>query len=270
VLIPLLLSRGIHVQVVTSAFRTMGPDLGESTAPARSRIHRWLQPEHDVRRAPATYDRILKNIVEQRITVHCTVTGQMMKRQDTWPNSWSSDAAPGDREGLVQPVHSSGWRSHAGNLEFRGTCAGHADMVELRKQHPKLDMPEAVIRQFASPPHRPQDCVLRSRLRRCRRTCRPRSLHASLAGILIARPAMASHPWAWLPSRAQIGRNTLRRDHFQSLGQDCRHRASLKRSIKPKTHYGYCSKRTNVRQPGTKEELVCEEFSQTKTFVHTR
>ena len=34
-----------------------------------------------------------------------------------------------------------------------------ADMMQLRKQYPKLDMPEAVIRQFASPPQRPQDCV---------------------------------------------------------------------------------------------------------------
>jgi hypothetical protein len=32
-------------------------------------------------------------------------------------------------------------------------------MVELRKQYSKLDMPEAVIRQFASPPHSPRDCV---------------------------------------------------------------------------------------------------------------
>jgi len=65
-----------------------------------------------------------------------------------------------------------------------------ADMVELRKQHPKLDMPEAVIRQFASPPHRPQIVFCAHDSDRCRRTCRPRSLHASLAGILIARPAM--------------------------------------------------------------------------------
>jgi hypothetical protein len=34
-----------------------------------------------------------------------------------------------------------------------------ADMLVLRKQYPKLDMPEALIRQFASPPHSPQDCV---------------------------------------------------------------------------------------------------------------
>jgi hypothetical protein len=32
-------------------------------------------------------------------------------------------------------------------------------MTQLRKQYPKLDMPQAVIEQFASPPARPQDCV---------------------------------------------------------------------------------------------------------------
>jgi hypothetical protein len=32
-------------------------------------------------------------------------------------------------------------------------------MLELRKQFPKLDMPEGMIRQFAKPPHSPQDCV---------------------------------------------------------------------------------------------------------------
>ena len=39
-----------------------------------------LQPEHDVRRTPATYDRILKHIVGHSITVHCTVTRQQVNR----------------------------------------------------------------------------------------------------------------------------------------------------------------------------------------------
>jgi hypothetical protein len=33
------------------------------------------------------------------------------------------------------------------------------EMSRLRKQYPKLDMPEVVIRQFATPPQSPQDCV---------------------------------------------------------------------------------------------------------------
>ena len=39
-----------------------------------------LQPEHDVRRTPATYDRILKHIAGHQITVHCTVTRQQVRR----------------------------------------------------------------------------------------------------------------------------------------------------------------------------------------------
>ena len=159
-LIPLLLARGIHVQIVTSAFRTMGP-----TWASLPHLHLvvsidGLQPEHDVRRAPATYDRILKNIVGQRITVHCTVTGQMMKRPgylaeflEFWTprpeikKVWFSLFTPqvGDR---MPEILSAEERERA-----------IADMLELRKQYPKLDMPAAVIRQFASPPHSPKDCV---------------------------------------------------------------------------------------------------------------
>src|SRR5258706_615212 len=34
-----------------------------------------------------------------------------------------------------------------------------ADMKELRKEYPKLDMPEVVIEQFANPPHGPEECI---------------------------------------------------------------------------------------------------------------
>jgi hypothetical protein len=34
-----------------------------------------------------------------------------------------------------------------------------ADMLELRKEFPKLDMPEGLVRQFATPPSGPKDCV---------------------------------------------------------------------------------------------------------------
>jgi hypothetical protein len=34
-----------------------------------------------------------------------------------------------------------------------------ADMLAARMEFPKLDMPEGMIRQFASPPHSPRECV---------------------------------------------------------------------------------------------------------------
>jgi MoaA/NifB/PqqE/SkfB family radical SAM enzyme len=159
-LIPLLTGRGIHVQIVTSAFRTLG-----ATWANQERLHiavsiDGLQPEHDVRRAPATYDRILKNIAGQRVTVHCTVTGQMMKRPgylEEFLEFWTPRPE-------IKKVWFSLFTPQVGDkmaeiLSPEERARAIADMIRLRKQYPKLDMPEAVIRQFASPPHSPEDCV---------------------------------------------------------------------------------------------------------------
>jgi MoaA/NifB/PqqE/SkfB family radical SAM enzyme len=159
-LIPLLMARGIHVQIVTSAVRSMGP-----TWASLSRLHvvvsiDGLQPEHDIRRAPATYDRILKNIADQSVTIHCTVTGQMMKRPgylaeflDFWTprpeikKVWFSLFTPQIGDQLPEIL----------TAEERARVI--MEMTQLRKTYRKLDMPDSVIRQFASPPRSPRDCV---------------------------------------------------------------------------------------------------------------
>src|SRR4029077_7447405 len=79
-LVPLLVGRGIHVQIVTSAFRTFSADWTRHPCVGVVVSIDGLQPEHDARRAPATYDRILENIAGRKITIHCTISGQMMKR----------------------------------------------------------------------------------------------------------------------------------------------------------------------------------------------
>ena len=73
-LLPLLAKRGIHVQVVTSAVREIPPEWRDIPRLLIVVSIDGLQPEHDARRTPATYDRILKHIVGHKITVHCTVT----------------------------------------------------------------------------------------------------------------------------------------------------------------------------------------------------
>jgi len=160
VLIPQLIDRGIHVQVVTSAFRPLPvswPALELLTVVVSID---GLQREHDVRRAPATYERIIRNIAGQNITIHSTITGQMMKRPgylreflEFWTprpeirKVWFSLFTPqrGNRDAeILDPVE----RERA-----------ISDMLALRKEFPKLDMPEGLIRQFAAPPHNPEECV---------------------------------------------------------------------------------------------------------------
>jgi sulfatase maturation enzyme AslB (radical SAM superfamily) len=119
-----------------------------------------LQPEHDLRRAPATYDRILKNIAGQRVTIHCTVTGQMMKR----PGYLAEFLEFWTPRPEIKKVWFSLFTPQVGDqipeiLTPEERMRAIADMKQLRKQYPKLDMPQAVIEQFASPPRRPQDCV---------------------------------------------------------------------------------------------------------------
>jgi hypothetical protein len=44
-------------------------------------------------------------------------------------------------------------------LEPRERVQAIADMLVLRREFPKLDMPEGMIRQFATPPASPSECV---------------------------------------------------------------------------------------------------------------
>lgn len=159
-MIPLLLDRGIFVQLVTSAFRPLAPGWA---ALANMKIVvsiDGLQPEHDVRRAPATYERILKNIAGQKITIHCTVTGQMMKRPGylrEFLEYWTPRAE-------IHTVWFSLFTPQIGDqlpemLQPHERLQAIADMLALRKEFPKLDMPEGMIRQFATPPPSPKDCV---------------------------------------------------------------------------------------------------------------
>jgi organic radical activating enzyme len=160
ILIPKLLARGIHVRVVTSAFRAWKPEW--STLPHVDMVVSidGLQPEHDLRRAPATYDRILKNVAGQKITIHCTITSQMMKRPG-YLNEFLSFWTPRPE---IKRVWFSLFTPQVGDtlaeiLEPQERAQAIADMLELRKVYPKLEMGEGLIRQFASPPESPEDCV---------------------------------------------------------------------------------------------------------------
>ena len=159
-MIPLLLKRGIHVQVVTSAFRPLAASWAELPNMNVVVSIDGLRPEHDVRRAPATYDRILKNIAGQNITIHCTITGQMMKRPG-YLKEFLEFWAPRPE---IRKVWFSLFTPQRGDqlpemLQPQEREQAIADMLALRRAFPKLDMPEGMIHQFATPPSSPRDCV---------------------------------------------------------------------------------------------------------------
>ena len=159
-MVPLLLARGIHVQIVTSAFRPFAVEW--SVLPHMNVVVSidGLQPEHDERRAPATYDRILQNVAGRKITIHCTITAQMMQRRG-YLNDFLEFWAPRPETNKVWfsifTPQTGAWSEEV--LDGHQRAQAITDMLELGKRYPKLDMPEGLIRQFATPPQNPDDCV---------------------------------------------------------------------------------------------------------------
>jgi MoaA/NifB/PqqE/SkfB family radical SAM enzyme len=75
-------SMNMEVQVVTSAFRPIPASWAKL-----SNLHLvvsvdGLPAEHDSRRAPASYERILNNVAGQKIIVHCVVLRSMLAMPD--------------------------------------------------------------------------------------------------------------------------------------------------------------------------------------------
>src|SRR5512146_1336329 len=146
VLLPKLSERGIHVQLVTSAFREIPAAWAAIPRLYISVSIDGLQQEHDLRRRPATYERILKNVAGHQVTVHCTITAQMMQRtgylQD-FMDFWTPKAE-------IRKVWFSMFTPQQGASDLEILSAAQrrkavAEMLRLRKLYPKLDMREGAI-----------------------------------------------------------------------------------------------------------------------------
>lgn len=159
-ILPKLSTRGIHVQLVTSAVREIPPEWRGIPRLSIVVSIDGLQPEHDLRRTPATYDRILKHIVGHSITVHCTVTRQQVNRPgylEKFLQFWSARAE-------VEKIWFSLYTPQIGEMsEERLLPADRrqavSDLFALRLRYPKLALPEGLIEAYASPPASPDECV---------------------------------------------------------------------------------------------------------------
>jgi sulfatase maturation enzyme AslB (radical SAM superfamily) len=159
-LLPLLSKRRIHVQLVTSAVREIPPEWRDIPRLSIVVSFDGLQPEHDLRRTPATYDRILKHIVGHSITVHCTVTRQQVKRPgylEEFLQFWSQRTE-------IEKVWFSLYTPQVGERSAERLLPGDRlqvvhDLLALRLRYPKLTLPKELIEMFATPPESPQDCI---------------------------------------------------------------------------------------------------------------
>ena len=160
VLLPALTGMGVHTQVVTSAVRPIPAGWAEMPLLQVVVSIDGLQPEHDARRAPATYDRILKHIKGQHITVHCTITrqqsrpGYVTEFTRYWApladvkRIWFSLYTPQKGEASPEMLR----------LEDRARVV--EEIAGLYAGEPKLhDMVPSVLRGYLRPPQTPDECI---------------------------------------------------------------------------------------------------------------
>ena len=159
-ILPQIEARNMYIQVVTSAVRPIPIEWAKIKKMDLVVSIDGLPAEHDVRRKPATYDRILQHIKGHHITVHCTVTRQMTERPGylrEFMTFWS--AQPETQKiwiSLFTPQKGeTSYEILVGDLRRRVID----ELVELRKEFPKLAVPTEALKAFLRPPSDPEHCI---------------------------------------------------------------------------------------------------------------
>jgi len=159
-ILPRVVERGVHAQVVTSAVRPIPSEwIGLPRLQVVVSID-GLQPEHDERRKPATYERILKHIEGHQITVHCTVTRQQARRDgyiEEFLNFWQANAH-------TRLIWISLYTPQVGELSMERLTPSDrakviADLRRLRPHYSKLQMLDGILNVYATPPQSPEECI---------------------------------------------------------------------------------------------------------------
>ncbi|HKR85032.1 MAG TPA: radical SAM protein [Terriglobales bacterium] len=159
ILLPELV-RHTHVQVVTSAFRQIPRSWAKLRNLQLVVSIDGLQPEHDLRRKPATYERILRNIEGHHIAVHCTITSRMARRTGYLPefvDFWSANPN-------VERIWMSIFTPQRGATNIECLDSDERKLIveillRICREDNKLDMREGVIREFLAPPASPDQCI---------------------------------------------------------------------------------------------------------------
>jgi MoaA/NifB/PqqE/SkfB family radical SAM enzyme len=119
-----------------------------------------LPQHHDVRRKPATYERILKNISGRKINVHWVITRPMLERPgylEEYVSFWNARPE-------VDHIWVSLYTPQIGEQSAEMLAPADREQVAmelpaLARKFPKLLMNQGVAEAFLHPPKNPNDCL---------------------------------------------------------------------------------------------------------------
>jgi MoaA/NifB/PqqE/SkfB family radical SAM enzyme len=159
-ILPLLSEMGVFTMVVTSGVIPI-PSPWMTIPRLRIAVSVDGLPEHhDVRRHPATYERILKNIAGRSVNVHWVITRPMLQRADyleQYVRFW-------DRRPEVGHIWVSLYTPQLGEDSEERLTEEDRELVaerlpRLRPFYPKLLVTEGLAQAFRKPPQNPDECL---------------------------------------------------------------------------------------------------------------
>src|SRR5580704_7136273 len=119
-----------------------------------------LPEHHDIRRKPATYERILKNIDGRKVNIHWVITRPMVQR----PGYLEEYVAFWNARPEVDHIWVSLYTPQIGEESAEKLTVEHRQEVArvlppLMKKNPKFLMNDGLARAFLQPPEKPADCL---------------------------------------------------------------------------------------------------------------
>ncbi|MEJ2111599.1 MAG: radical SAM protein, partial [Acidobacteriota bacterium] len=160
VLLPCLDKVGLEVQLVTSAVLPIPISWNRLSNLHLAVSVDGLQAEHDLRRSPADYARILKNIKDHKINVHCVILKSMLSRPDYLRDfaAFWSDLKETKRIWFSLYTPQEGEISNERLTREERVKAIEA-IAALKQDFPKVQAPGVILDGYRHPPPSPQDCI---------------------------------------------------------------------------------------------------------------
>jgi organic radical activating enzyme len=159
-ILPRLSAMGIYPMVVTSAVAPIPAHWMNIPRVKVAVSVDGLPEHHDIRRRPATYERILKNIAGREVNIHLTITRPMLQSEGYLAEYfafWNSRPEVG-RIWVSTYTPQKGEQTPE-MLTRRDRQALAADMTGWRAVFPKVLMNPEFIAAFENPPQNPGECV---------------------------------------------------------------------------------------------------------------
>lgn len=159
-ILPELAHQGIFSMVVTSGIVPIPLEWMQLRRFTAAVSIDGLAEDHDVRRHPATYERILHNISGRVVNVHWTITAQMLARPgylEEYARFWN--ARPEVRHIWVSLYTPQQGEESAERLTPEQRERVARELPHLHKLFPKLLMSEDYAQALLHPPASPRQCT---------------------------------------------------------------------------------------------------------------